>query len=145
MPALTTAAALAHALCLAATAHIEARGQGDRAQQLVISTILNNSHNHHHPTPCDTAQDANKYSANRPQHFSGTALVSGKPPSHYTQTIGIPKNDVSAYLRSIRLATYAVEYPQAFASPYHYFNNVELGKRYKTPVKAKRVGKLLFY
>jgi hypothetical protein len=151
------------ALCLAATTHNEARNQPQQAQRAVLCTIINNT-----PEPttttkatttkatttkatttplCTTAQNPKKYTSNHPKNFAGKAQVSGMPTSHKAQTARIPKSDTAAYLSVLRLATYAVENPQAFcaAMPYHYFNNTYLGKRYPTPLKAKRIGALLFY
>lgn len=143
-----TTTTLAAALCLAATLHNEARNQPTTTQRAVIAVILNNADLDNLQTICTTAQNHHKFTSNKPANFSGKALVSSVPTSHQNYlAIGVPKNDAKAYLKALQLAAHALGNPREFAKPYpyHYFNNLRLGKRFKTPVKAKRIGALLFY
>lgn len=150
---ITPATAITYALCIAATTHNEARNQSTQAQRAVICTIINNTNKANDQqtttpaTPCSIATNTKKYTSNRTRNFAGKALVSGAPTSHHAQAIRIPRSDTTSYLKAIRLATYAVENPQTFCTnyPYHYFNNFELGVRYQTGIKPKRIGALLFY
>ena len=125
------AAALFAVQCTAKAIYIEARGEPMMAQKLVASVVINRA----------------KEIKGKPKLRDTCSVVKTKGtfPWYKKHPIWVPIEELGAWQQALAIAAAAQYVPHKYASPYMYFNELRLGKRFNTQVKPVVSGHLIFY
>lgn len=122
---------IAAATCLALVMYREARSE-PIATQIATAKILENRATLNQNHVCKELA--------RHRQFAWTRKYSITPP------VPVGTKDKAAWQQSLELAkSLKMLNVQGVSKKHIYFNTVELGRRYQTKTKTKRIGKMLFY
>lgn len=124
--------------CLALTVYFESRGEPTIGQQYVAHVTMNRSEGYEHNGVCSAVFAKNQFT------WTGN-IKSSKQPIVMVKRAIKQIDEPESWKKSVEIAKEVIDRKSDITNGARYFNEKKLGRKYRTDVKAVKIGKHLFY